>query len=227
MTPLIAEDLLLLLLDDESGGPVVDGTRLPRVLAGAVLIELALDGYVTPAQDGEDVKKGRLAVRQEATPGDPILARAVEVIRESRRPMKPETAIEKLDTEMREAVFERVIDRGWVRESRRKILGIFPSKTWPAVDESHERGVRRDLEQVLVEGLDPNPRTAALISLLSAVDAVAKVFPDADRKEVRKRAKDIAEEEWAGAAVRKAVDAINTALMVAVMVPAITAAGSS
>ncbi|MDH6676450.1 hypothetical protein M2284_000638 [Rhodococcus sp. LBL1] len=226
MTPLIAEDLLLLLLDDESGGPVVDGTRLPRVLAGAVLIELALDGYVTPAEDGEDVKKGRLAARQETNPGDPILARAVEVIRESRRPMKPETAIEKLDTEIREAVFERVIDRGWVRENRRKILGIFPSKTWPAVDESHERGVRRDLEQVLVEGLDPNPRTAALISLLSAVDAVAKVFPDADRKAIRKRAKDIAEEEWAGAAVRKAVDAINTAVFVAVMVPAMTAASS-
>ncbi|GAB2666001.1 GPP34 family phosphoprotein [Prescottella soli] len=226
MTPLIAEDLLLLLLDDESGGPVVDGTRLPRVLAGAVLLELALDGYVTPAEDGEDVKKGRLAVRREATPGDPILAGAVEVIRESRRPMKPETAIEKLDTEMREAVFERVVDRGWVRESRRKILGIFPSKTWPAVDESHERGVRRDLEQVLVEGLDPNPRTAALISLLSAVDAVAKVFPDADRKAIRKRAKDIAEEEWAGAAVRKAVDAINTAVFVAVMVPAMTAGTS-
>ncbi|WP_206035927.1 GPP34 family phosphoprotein, partial [Prescottella equi] len=60
MTSLIAEDLLLLLLDDESGDPLVDGTRLPRVLAGAVLLELALDGYVTPADQGEDVKRGRL-----------------------------------------------------------------------------------------------------------------------------------------------------------------------
>lgn len=226
MKSLIAEDLLLLLLDDDSGQPLVDGTKLPRVLAGAVLLELALDGYVTPAEGGEDVKKGRLAVRLDGTPDDPILARTVEVIRESRRPMKPEAAIEKLDSEMRAAVFERVIDRGWVREDRRKILGIFPSKIWPPVDESHERGVRRDLEQVLVDGLDPNPRTAALISLLSAVDAAAKAFPDADRKAIRKRAKDIAEEEWAGAAVRKAVDAINSAVFVAVMVPAMTAGSS-
>ncbi|WP_430331148.1 GOLPH3/VPS74 family protein [Rhodococcus sp. ACT016] len=223
MTSLIAEDLLLLLLDDESGGSIVDGTRLPRVLAGAVLLELALDGYVTPAEPGEDVKKGRLAVRLDGAPDDPILARTLAVIREARRPMTPEAVIEKLDTEMRAAVFERVIDRGWVRESRRKILGIFPSKTWPAVDESHEREVRRELEQVLVEGLDPNPRTAALVSLLSAVDAVAKAFPDADRKAIRKRAKEIAEGEWAAAAVRKAVDAINAAVFVAVMVPAMTA----
>lgn len=122
MAPLIAEDLLLLLLDDESGRPIVDSTRLPRVLAGAVLLELALDGYVTPAGADEDVKKGRLAVRQEDAPEDPILARAVEMIRESRRPVKPAAAIEKLDAGMRVAVFERVVDRGWVRESRRPDL---------------------------------------------------------------------------------------------------------
>ncbi|BCN67573.1 GPP34 family phosphoprotein [Rhodococcus hoagii] len=226
MTSLIAEDLLLLLLDDESGDPLVDGTRLPRVLAGAVLLELALDGYVTPADQGEDVKRGRLAVRRAEAPADSILARALGVVADARRPMKPEAAIEKLDSEIRAAVFERVIDRGWVRESRRKVLGIFPSKVWPPVDESHERGVRHELSGVLVEGLDPTPRAAALISLLSAVDAAAKVFPDTDRKMIRKRAKEIADGEWAGAAVRKAVDAINSAVFVAVMVPAM-ATGSS
>ncbi|MCA1004628.1 GPP34 family phosphoprotein [Rhodococcus hoagii] len=226
MAPLIAEDLLLLLLDDESGDPLTDGTKLPRVLAGAVLLELALDGYVTPADEGEDVKKGRLVVRLDGTPDDPILARTLDVIRDARRPMKPEAVIEKLDSELRTAVFERVIDRGWVRESRRKVLGIFPAKTWPPVDESHEREVRHELSGVLIEGLAPAPRAAALISLLSAVDAAAKAFPEADRKAIRKRAKDIAEGEWAGAAVRKAVDAINTAVFVAVMVPAV-AAGSS
>ncbi|NKR24527.1 GPP34 family phosphoprotein [Rhodococcus hoagii] len=226
MTSLIAEDLLLLLLDDESGDPLVDGTRLPRVLAGAVLLELALDGYVTPADQGEDVKRGRLAVRRAEAPADPILARALSVVADARRPMKPEAAIEKLDSEVRAAVFERVIDRGWVRQSRRKVLGIFPSKVWPPVDESHERGVRHELSGVLVEGLDPTPRAAALISLLSAVDAAAKVFPDTDRKMIRKRAKEIADGEWAGAAVRKAVDAINSAVFVAVMVPAMTAGSS-
>lgn len=226
MTSLIAEDLLLLLLDDESGDPLVDGTRLPRVLAGAVLLELALDGYVTPADQGEDVERGRFAVLRAEAPADPILARALGVVADARRPMKPEAAIEKLDSEVRAAVFERVIDRGWVRESRRKVLGIFPSKVWPPVDESHERGVRHELSGVLVEGLDPTPRAAALISLLSAVDAAAKVFPDTDRKMIRKRAKEIADGEWAGAAVRKAVDAINIAVFVTVMVPAM-AAGSS
>ncbi|QBJ97392.1 GPP34 family phosphoprotein [Rhodococcus sp. ABRD24] len=225
MTTLIAEDLLLLLLDDESGDLLVDGTKLPRVIAGAVLLELAFEGYATPAGPEDEVKKGRLAIRRDDRPDDPILARTLDRIRESGS-LKPEAAIEKFDTELRTAVFERVIDRGWVQESRRKVLGIFPVKAWPPVDESHEREIRRELEGVLVEGLDPRPRTAALISLLSAVDAAAKVFPGADRKVIRKRAKEIAADEWAGAAVRKAIEAINVAVVVAVMVPVVVGGGS-
>jgi len=76
---LIAEDLLLLLLDDGSGKPVVDSTKLPRAVAGAVILELAMSGVVTVAQDGEDVKKGRLAVRG-PRPDEPILQEAVAAI---------------------------------------------------------------------------------------------------------------------------------------------------
>src|SRR5919202_6704022 len=42
----IADDLLLVLLDDDTGRPRVDGTRLDYALAGAVLLELALDGRI-------------------------------------------------------------------------------------------------------------------------------------------------------------------------------------
>ncbi|MFC9788821.1 GPP34 family phosphoprotein [Rhodococcus sp. NPDC127528] len=222
---LLAEDLLLLLLDDETGKPVVDGAALPRVLAGAVLLDLALDGVVEPADGTGDVKKGRLVLRNRTAPLDPILAHAAAQLRGS-KPMKPERAIEKLGRNLKEAVLGRVVERGWVHESKGKLLGIFPTKTWPSVDESHERVVRERLWSALADGASPAPRTAALISLLSAVDAAHKVFPDADRKAIRKRAKAIAADEWAGAAVRKAVEAVNAAVVAAVIVPAVAAGGS-
>ncbi|MFE3289687.1 GPP34 family phosphoprotein [Rhodococcus sp. NPDC059234] len=222
---LLAEDLLLLLLDDDTGKPVVDGATLPRVLAGAVLLDLALDGVVEPAGAGGEVKKGRLVLRDRAVPTDPILAHAVSQLRGS-KPMKPERAIEKLDKGLREAVLGRIVERGWVHQSKGKLLGIFPVKTWPAMDASHEQAVREGLRAVLLDGVAPESRTAALISLLSAVDAAHKVFPEADRKAIRKRAKAIAADEWAGAAVRKAVEAVNAAVMAAVIVPAVAAGGS-
>ena len=219
---LLAEDLLLLLLDDASGKPVVDRTRLPRVLAGAVLLELALGDVVTPAEPGEDVKKGRLVVRDGAWPQDPLLARAVDLIGRS-KPLKPEAAIEKLTKNLRDELAKRIVDAGWVREEKGKVLGIFPTTRWPEVDGSHERAVRNELGAALLDGVTPTPRTAALVSLLSAVDAAPKLFPDADRRAVKKRAKDIAEGDWAGKAVRASVDAVNAAIIVAATVPAIVA----
>ncbi|MFD4295088.1 GPP34 family phosphoprotein [Rhodococcus sp. NPDC058505] len=222
---LLAEDLLLLLLDDDTGKPVVDGMVLPRALAGAVLLELTLDGVVEPADGTGAVKKGRLVLRNRTAPLDPILAHAVAQLRGS-KPMKPEAAIEKLGTNLREAVLGRIVERGWVSESTGKLLGIFPTKTWPSVDATHERVVRGRLRAALVDGGEPDPRTAALIALLSAADAVPRVLPDVKKKAVRARAKEIAHGNWAAAAVRQSVDVVNAAVIAAVVVPAVAAGGS-
>ncbi|MGN5238738.1 MULTISPECIES: GPP34 family phosphoprotein [unclassified Rhodococcus (in: high G+C Gram-positive bacteria)] len=218
---LLAEDLLLLALDDESGKAIVDSITLPRALAGAVLLELALDNVVLLDDKGEGGKKSRVVVGS-AVPVDPILTDAVARL-DRRRPMKPAAAIEKLSKNMRDTVLERVVANGWVREERGKVLGLFPARRWPAVDDSHERRVRNELHSVLVDGTTPSPRAAALISLLSATKSTPKIFPDADKKRIAERAKDIAEGQWAGQAVRQAVDAINTAILVAVTVPAVVA----
>ena len=191
----IAEDLLLLLLDDESGKPLVDGVKLPRVLAGAVLLELALDDVVAVDTEGEQGKKGRIAIRTEARPADPILAEAVERLG-SGRPLKPTSAIEKLQKGLQEKLLARVVEQGWVSEERGRILGVFPTTKWPAIDSTHEQRVRDRIRAALIDGLTPEPRTAALIALLSAADAAPKVFPDADKRAVKKRAKEIAQGEW-------------------------------
>ncbi|WP_308114892.1 DUF222 domain-containing protein [Rhodococcus opacus] len=109
-------------------------------------------------------------VRDGARPRDPLLARAVDLIGTS-KPLKPEAAIEKLTKNLREELAERIVDAGWVREEKGKVLGIFPTTRWPEVDGSHERAVRNELSAALLVGVTPTPRTAALVSLLSAVVA--------------------------------------------------------
>ena len=70
---------------------------------------------------------------------------------------------------------------------------------------------------MLTEGGEPSSRTSALIALLSAVDAVPKVFPEADKKAIRKRAKEIADREWAAKAVRDAVESVQAAIMASIV----------
>ncbi|MGB3773304.1 MAG: GPP34 family phosphoprotein [Rhodococcus sp. (in: high G+C Gram-positive bacteria)] len=222
---LIAEDLLLLLLDDGSGKPVVDSTKLPRVLAGAVILELAMNGTVSVTGDTpveglpHTTKKGRLVVTEDSPPSDAILAEAAAAIGSAKRPMTPKSAVEKLNAQIHEQVVARVIESGFVGEEHGKILGLFPTTSWPAKDSAHEDRVRMTLHTVLVEGFEPDPRSSAIIALLSAIDATPKVFPDVDKRDLVKRAAHIAQGEWAGDAVRKAVHDVYSAVSVAVMVP--------
>jgi hypothetical protein len=166
---LMAEEVLLLLVDDRTGRFLVDSTRLDNVLAGAVLVELATIERVGFPPAGAGVKRGRMVVADPTPLGDPVLDGALATVAAG-RPAKPEQLIAK------------------VRKRLRATL----------------------LERLLAAGATPDGRTAALVSLLVAVKAVPKVV-DGDKKAVRARARDIAAGDWAGAAVKKAINAVNAA----------------
>ncbi|HJR37232.1 MAG TPA: GPP34 family phosphoprotein [Nocardioidaceae bacterium] len=85
-----------------------------------------------------------------------MLESALEVIGQ-RQGKKPSAAISPLSRHLRDTLFERLVDRGILRAERGRILGVFPTRSWPAP-----------------HGITPDPRTAALISLLHALKAVPK-----------------------------------------------------
>ncbi|GAA1623303.1 GOLPH3/VPS74 family protein [Georgenia ruanii] len=225
---LLAEDLLLLLTDDASGRPTLDGTRLDLVLAGAVVLDLAVAGRVDVSGPGEPVRPGRLVVRAPSPTGDAVLDEALRRVA-ARRPAKPEAVLPGLAKQLRPTLLTRLTERGILRAAEGRVLGIFPTRAWPAADSSHEDGVRRGLHEVLVVGRSPAPREAALISLLDAAGQVPKVLAGSglDRRELRRRARDIAAGEFAGAAVRRAIEAVTAATMAAISAGAVAASGGS
>ena len=83
---LLAEELLLLALDDRTGKNRV--SNIEKGLAGAVLLELALLDRVRVTEKGEQVRTGRLVLRPGPAPGHPVLATGLEVLadREGRKP---------------------------------------------------------------------------------------------------------------------------------------------
>jgi hypothetical protein len=106
------------------------------------------------------------------------------------------------------------------------VLGLFPRKSWPAVDSAHEDSVRAELTAALVGGERPSDRAGALIALLHAIGAVPKVV-QGDKKAIKARAGEIGEGDWASAAVKKAVQAIQAAVTAAIVVASTTGATSS
>jgi len=229
---LIAEDLLLLLLDDTSGRFLIDGTALDLGLAGAMLLELAERERLTVAGEREEVKAGRLKVVSSAPTGDAALDEALRRCADTTG-KKPEAVLSAVGKGLRVQLLERLAAAGILRAEQGKMLGVFPTTRWPAVDMTHELAQRELLRSVLCQGISPDPRTAALAALLSAVDAPHKVLAAAgdqvDKKAVRRRAKEIRERAWAADAVGKAIDAVQAAVMAGVtasIVAASVAGGS-
>lgn len=57
-----------------------------------------------------------------------------------------------------------------------EVLGLFPTRSWPAVDSRHEAQVRAGLHDVLVVGRTPTPREGALVALLAVTAATGAVI---------------------------------------------------
>jgi len=198
---LLAEDLLLLVTDDASGRLAADGVQVDTGLGGANLVELTLLGQVDVSGDQDQGKRGRIIVRDPSPPGDDVLDAALRILVE-RQGRKPSAVIRPLGKNLRPALYQRLAARGVLRAGQRRVLGVFPAA--------------------------PDERTAALIALLHALKCEHKVVDprpyQLSRRQLRARAAEIAEGNWASEAVRKAIDEMIAA--VAAASAAATAAAS-
>jgi Golgi phosphoprotein 3 GPP34 len=200
-----AEDLALLLHDPATGAPLTDSTSLPRALAGAVVLQLVLDGraHLAPGR-----WRTHLVVEDRSPSGDHVLDLALGRLPDD---TTPKSAIEKLQSRVRDPLMAGLVHDGAVRLEERRRLGFRLTPRWPAADPTRRDAVLARLGAVLVQGAAPTPEDASLVALVRAVKAEHKVL-DAPRRELRARSKEIAEGEWAGEAVRKAIADVQAAV---------------
>jgi hypothetical protein len=217
---LLAEDLLLLVTDDRTGKLAVPSNQVDLALGGAMLVDLTLVHRVAVAATG------RLLVLDRASTSDSLLDEALaEVDRKQCR--KPKDVLAPLDKGLRPRLYDRLSGRGLVREEDGRILGILPRHTWPAVDAAHEDALRVQLVEALRTGAADDVRVGALIALLHALGAVAKVVePTAvgiSTHDLEANAEQIAEGDWASDAVRTAIRELLATVVAATTSTAIAA----
>lgn len=162
---------------------------------------------------------------------DPRLAELVQVA----HGRKPKDAIGKIAgfsgwrsraRNLKEALLADLAEAGVLHEEHGKVLGLFPTTAWMPGDPGLEAEVLARVRASAVDHAAPLDRTAALVSILHAVDMLPKLFRDADRKALKRRGKEISEGDWGGEAVRKAVQQVQ-AVTVAVIVATSTSASAS
>jgi hypothetical protein len=226
---LIAEDLLLLLTNDETGKLVASPSEVDVALGGALLVELTLMQRVDLAGPSEQARKGHLVVRDASATSDPLLDEALATAGQ-KQGKKPQNVVTALGKQARVHLYDRLAGRGLLRAESGKVLGLFPRHTWPTQDATREGSVRADLVTALRNAMTGDPRTGALISLLLALKAVHKAVDPAaaglSKREMNANAKRIAEGDWASEAVHHAIDSMNAAVIAATSSTVILGGGS-
>lgn len=199
MELLLAEELLLIALDDEKGSS--RNSRLELGLAGALLEDLGRAGALR--------SKGKeLHSVDVAAPEHPLLVRAHDVIVGSGRPRSAKAWLGRLPRRLKPiigTVASGLVQQGVLTEQRRKVLGVFPSTRFPVADPGPERLLRDRLTAVLDGRRRPEDRDALLFGLLVSLEMISELVEWDERRAARERAKEIADGGITGNAVARAI----------------------
>ncbi|RKN43482.1 GOLPH3/VPS74 family protein [Micromonospora endolithica] len=157
----LAEELLLLAYDDETGKATMPRISLDLGMAAAVLIELALAGRIAYAE-------GNLAAVDPTPTGEPltdeVLARIV-----SDTPHSPSSWVQRLRHGLRDRILGDLCAQGVVRDVDETELGFIHVHRYPVVDPSVEADTRQRLADALAGAAAPDERTAALATLVAVL----------------------------------------------------------
>ncbi len=156
----LAEELLLLAYDDQTGKATGSRIGLDLGMSAAVLVDLALAGRVAYVD-------GYLKVLDSTPIGEPIadgvLARAAED-----EPHTPSQWLQRLRHRLRIRVLEDLVARGVIQDVDETQMGVIHVHRYPTTDPAYETEIRRRLATALTSEDLCDERTAALATLLSA-----------------------------------------------------------
>ena len=193
----IAEDLLLLLLDNAAAQPALERGRLQRLMAAAVLLDLAYDCRVRPALASEPVPPDHLVALAGPPPMDPVTRPALALLAQA--PITPSGAIGKLRKRAEDDVLDQLLRTGQLHQvqlsSHRLRRNTY---MWPMANRARVDRARSAVLAALFDGQRPDPYTATIISLLHTIDGLGTLLSLNERgwHWVQGRASEIASGTW-------------------------------
>lgn len=214
----ISEKLALLALDDEKGTVVGDAqTALSYALAGGVIMELARNGFLEAEGDRISAKA------TDSEPANQVARMVYQEIKKQKKPRKMQSLLTNLVgfssfKKEKDLILDSLVQKGVLRKDQKTWFWVFKSDIFPEANARPEEQLRLRLREVLLEYAGPDYDEVVVIALANACKLHKELFPDKEEREVAKaRMKDITENNIFGQAVNKAVQDIETAIMVTLM----------
>jgi Golgi phosphoprotein 3 len=210
----LSEELFLLSLQEKKGAVKFNNTiELPYALAGALLFELFLAGKVR--LEGKKVAAvGRVLASTE------LLNEMLEKI-SAGQPKKIAHWVEVFggkDRKLRKTVVDGLVVKGILKEEEKILLWVIPYTGYAEQDTSAKFALKQRLRGVVLGGQPAGERDTALLSLVLAGGLLDHLFTRDELRRAKKVVEDLVESDAVGQAVTETIEAINAAVMTAVMV---------
>jgi golgi phosphoprotein 3 len=201
-----AEEILLLQLDDTHGRFIdLPLSAADVVLAGAALMELALDNRV-------DSDLEHLILVDRTPTGDDILDDVLERLGQAGAGLSVAAALERITAnaeKYQQRALKRLVAKGILREEDGRFLWVFHTRRYPVVDDREQREVKARLHQILLTDEIPDPRDVVLICLIDACGLLDLVLRPDEIARTKIRVEQLSRLDLIGQAVTKAVAEIR------------------
>ena len=198
-----AEEIILILLDDEDGKFV----RVPRwslnyALAGGVLMDLAMENRIDT-----DIENLMLI---DATPVgdsllDPVLAEIAARGTEGHPLSWLEQIAERGWSDIREEVLNRLVAQGILERQDDRFMWMFRSRRYPMIDGEAEREVKLRIMEVLFSDVIPDPRDIMIICLVDACGIFKELLSRRELGQVAPRIELVRKLDLIGQAMSQAI----------------------
>lgn len=220
----IHQETLLLTLGD-SDGSFTNG-MIDYILAGAIISDLCLAERIEVETD----KSKSVRLVDDSKTQNEVLDEVVSQIKSAPRILGIQTWIQKISQtkQLRHRVAEGLCQLGILKASTTKFLFLFTQKRYPELEGSWEDAVRKRMADVMFHPeVKADLRTGILIAFAFHCNLLSHNFAPVELKQHKERIKQLANDpskDLASAEATKAtIQAINAAIMAAVIIPAITA----
>jgi hypothetical protein len=214
MTFSTAEKFLLIAHHPEKGRFMVSGMFIQYGIAGAILLDMTLDGSL-------DIKDGKVLLRPGRVSDRTVRDEVASLISASGKPKKAGFWVNKLARRYNwylRQVLNEMEKKRLVRTEQRKFLGLIPYRKSFLV-ESYTRSnlIRQIKNEILAYTREPSPSSIAIAGLIEACRMQRIITSDRDElKLVRNQLRKIARENELTDAVMQTVHQVQVAIIASV-----------
>lgn len=207
-----AEEIMLLMLDDDGKFVGVPDRLVRYGLAGGVLMDLALENRI-------DTDVDKLVLVDSKPLEDNLLDSVLADIAASTETHGArywiEHVVDRAD-DIRETAIERLVERGILKKEEGQFLWVFRARRYPVIDGTAEREVKLRIMEVLFSDKIPSPRDVVIINLAHACNLFKEILSARELVQAADRIDQVRKLDLIGQAMSRAISDIEMSLTLAV-----------